>query len=105
MPLSRRYDPPHPPGESCSFGLDFSFILPVGIGINSGSLAIFKNDATRAPADSDWTVGPVSVRGRAIYANLTGGVLGTDYQLTFTVTDTSGNVFPRTALVLCAETS
>lgn len=105
MPISRRYSPEHPPGESCSFGLDLSFVIPVGVGIESGTLQIFTNTADPAAADSDWTKGPVSVRGRAIYANLTGGVSGTDYQFRWGALDTAGNQWVRTALVLCAETS
>jgi hypothetical protein len=105
VPLSRRYTPEHPPGEDCSFGLDFSFILPVGVGIASGSLAILTNTATPADASADWTIGPVTVRGRALYAMLSGGVAGTDYQLKWTAVDTAGNTWPRTTLVLCADTS
>ena len=105
MPLSRRYRPEHPPGESCSFGLDFSFIIPVGVGIEQGTLAILTNTATPTDASADWTIGAVTVRGRAVYAVLAGGVAGKDYQLKWTVTDTAGNVFPRTCLVLCAATS
>lgn len=105
MPLSRRYNPEHPPGENCSFGIDLSFIVPPGVGLASGTLAIFKNDAVQTPATADWTIGPVSVRGRALYAMLTGGVAGTDYQLKWTAIDTAGNTWPRTTLVLCADTS
>lgn len=105
MPLSRRYTPEHPPGEQCNYGLDYSFVIPPGVGIQSGSLLIFTNTANPAAADSDWTKGTVYVRGRAIYCNLTGGVAGTDYQLRWTVTDTEGNIWPRTTLQLCAETS
>jgi hypothetical protein len=105
VPLSRRYRPEHPPGESCSFGLDYSFIIPVGVGVETGTLAIFTNTASPAPADADFTVGPVYVRGRAIWANLTGGVPGVDYQLEWTAVDTAGNVWPRTCLILCAKTS
>jgi hypothetical protein len=105
VPLSRRFTPEHPPGESCSFGIDFSFIIPPGVGISSGSLKIFTNTAAPVAADADFTVGPVVVRGRAIYANLAGGVPGTDYQLIFTAVDSAGNQWPRTALVLCANTS
>ena len=105
MPLSRRFNPEHPPGESCKFGIDFSFIIPVGVSIASGSLAILKNTAAPADASADWTIGPVGVRGRALYAMLSGGVAGTDYQLKFTAVDTAGNTWPRTALVLCADTS
>lgn len=105
MPISRRYTPEHAPGETCSFGLDFSFVVPVGVGVESGTLAIFKNDAVQTPAESDWTISPVTVRGRAIYATLSGGVSGTDYQLKWTAVDSQGNAWPRTTLVLCADTS
>ena len=105
MPLSRRFNPEHPPGESCTFGIDFSFIVPVGVGLASGTLAIQTNTAAPVDASADWTIGPVIVRGRALYALLSGGVSGTDYQLRFVATDTTGNVWPRTALVLCADTS
>ena len=105
MPISRRYSPEHPPSESCSFGLDYSFVIPVGVGIESGTLSIFTNTADPQDASTDWKQGPVTVQGRAIYANLLGGVAGTDYQLRWTATDSQGNVWPRTTLVLCAETS
>ena len=105
MPISRRYSPEHPPGESCSFGLDYSFVIPVGVGISSGVLSIFTNTAVPAPADADWQKGAVSVQGRAIYAVLSGGVSGTDYILKWVATDTAGNIWPRSTLVLCADTS
>ena len=105
MPLSRRYRPEHPPGESCSFGLDYSFIIPVGVGIEQGTITIQTNAAEPVAADADWQIGAVSVRGRAIYATLAGGVPGVDYQLVWTAVDTQGNVWPRTCLVLCADTS
>ena len=56
-------------------------------------------------ASSDSTVGEVTVRGRVLYASLFGGHDGIDYQLRWTATDTSGNVWPRTALLFCARTS
>lgn len=105
MPLSRRYTPEHSPGESCSFGLDYSFILPVGVGVETGTIQILTNTATPMDASADWTIGPVAVRGRAIYANLSGGVSGVDYQLKWTATDSAGNIWPRTVMVLCADTS
>lgn len=100
----QRYLPNHPPAENCNFGMDFSFIVPFGVGLKSGTLAIFTNTAVPSPS-ADWTIGPVEVRGRSVYAPLTGGVVGTDYQLQWTVTDSQGYVWPRTALVLCAQTS
>jgi hypothetical protein len=105
VPLSRRFTPEHPPGESCKFGIDFSFVIPPGVGLLSGTLAILTNSAAPIDASADWTIGAVMVRGRALYAMLSGGVAGTDYQLKFTAVDTAGNTWPRTALVLCAETS
>lgn len=104
MPLSRRYTPEHSPGDSCIYGLDFSYLIPPGVGVASGALQIFTN--TVAPAlSSDFTIGPVAWRGRTLYTRVAGGVDGSDYQLRWTVNDTSGNVWHRTALVLCAETS
>jgi len=105
MPVSRRYSPEHPPGENCSFGLDFSFVIPVGVGVESGTLKIQTNTAAPADATADWTIGPVTVRDRAIYAMLTGGIAGKDYQLVWTALDSEGNTWIRTALVLCAPTS
>ena len=105
MPLSRRYTPEHPPGEDCAFGLDFSFVIPPGVGLSSGSLQILTNTAAPADASADWTIGAVTVDGRALYAMLSGGVAGTDYQLKWTAVDTAGNTWLRTALVLCAATS
>lgn len=105
MPLSRRYSPEHPPGESCPFGLDFSFVIPPGVGITDGSLSIWTNTVEPHPADADWTATPVSVHGRVIYATLSGGIAGVDYQLRWVARDTEGNTYPRTALVLCALTS
>jgi hypothetical protein len=105
MPLSRRYTPEHPPTESCNFGLDYSFIIPPGVGIASGSLAIFTNTVPPVAADADWTKGAVTVRGRAVYAMLSGGIEGKDYRLVWTATDSNGNIWPRTTLCLVAETS
>ena len=106
MPLSRRYTPEIVPGESCQIGLDYSFVIPPGVGITAGTLAIFTNTATPA-ASNDLTIGTVTVRGRTLYApiNATAAALGKDYQLRWQATDSQGNVWPRTALLLCAQTS
>ena len=103
--VSHRYQPSHPPQETCNFGIDFSPVVPFGVGLQSGSISIFANLATPVAADADWVKGPVVVRGRAIYALLGGGVAGTDYQLRWTAVDNQGNTWPRTALCLCAQTS
>lgn len=105
MAISRRYTPEHPPSEACNFGMDFSYVIPPGVGIASGALTIWTNTAAPVDASTDWEIGAVGVRGRAIYAMLSGGVSGKDYQLRWTAIDSAGNTWPRTALVLCAETS
>lgn len=104
MPLSRRYTPEHAPGDSCIYGLDFSYLIPPGVGIASGQLSIWTNTVAPVLSD-DFVIGPVLWRGRTLYAPVTGGVPGTDYQVRWRATDTAGNVWHRTALVLCAETS
>jgi hypothetical protein len=114
MPLSRRYSPEWAPGEKSSIGMDFCYVIPPGVGISSGSLAIFTNAANSVDASGDFT-GPndpvhptffdASVLDRVIYLTLTGGVSGKDYRFTWTALDTDGNEWPRTALLLCAPTS
>jgi hypothetical protein len=104
MPLSRRYTPEFSPGEKSIVGMDFSYVIPPGVGIVVGTLAIFTNGAPAAPSN-DFTVGEVTVRGRALYASLSGGADGIDYQLRWSATDTQGNIWPRTALLLCAATA
>jgi hypothetical protein len=103
--LQQRYLPPHPPGESCPFGFDFSAVIALGVGIVSGTLTISTNTVPPVDATASWTVGPVTVLGRALYATLSGGVAGTDYQLRWAATDTQGNVWPRWGLCLVAATS
>jgi hypothetical protein len=105
MPLSRRYSPEHPPGEACNFGLDYSHVIPPGVGIASGTLAIFTNTVPVVAADTDWSKAPVTVSGRTVYCLLSGGVDGQDYQLRWSATDSDGNIWPRNTLVLCANTS
>jgi len=115
MPLSRRYTPSHHPGDLVSIGLDFSTVLPVGVGIESDALDAGGNATPRLQilanfnppedASSDWTIGDVLVSDRAVYTVITGGQDGVDYLLRWTITDTLGNVWTRTALMQCAVTS
>jgi len=105
VPLSRRYTPEFPPGEASVIGLDYSFVIPIGVGIETASLDVFTNTANPLPADDDFDLGEVTVRGRVVYCSISGGVEGRDYQLRWTATDTDGNVWPRTAMLLCAQTS
>lgn len=113
MPLSRRYSPEWAEGDSGSIGMDFSAIIPPGVGIINGWVAVLTNTATPADAHTDFT-GPIAsgqtvftgtVSGRAIYTTLKGGVPGKDYQFLWTAFDTDGNEWNRTALLLCAPTS
>lgn len=105
MPLTRRYSPEFAPGESCTFGMDFSAIIPPGVGITAGVLDIFHNVVPPTFAETEWTIGPVQVHGRVLYATLSGGVTGTDYLLRWVAYDTDGNIWPRDALILVANTS
>jgi hypothetical protein len=113
MPMSRRYTPEKPPGEICLFGMDYSFVLPPGVGISSGTVAIETNTVPPQYA-LDWTIAgapsasaavPAQVDGRALYAMLGGGTVGKDYLIHWVAYDTLGQVWPRTALVLVAQTS
>ena|SRR3974390_174881 len=105
MPLSRRYSPEHPSGESCVFGMDFAAIIPAGIELSSATLTIFTNTVPPVAADADWTKGAVQVHDSVCYATLSGGKVGTDYQLVWSATDSDGFIWPRTALCLCSPTS
>jgi hypothetical protein len=105
MPLTRRYEPPHAVGETAAFGMDFSALVPAGIGLAAGSLKLFTNAAPPVAADADWTAGQTYIRGRSIFQLMSGGKAATDYQMQWTVTDSRNNVWVRTALVLCTATA
>ena len=104
MAISDRYQPPHPPGEASIYAYDFSPILPPGVGLTAGTLTIVIN-TNPVESTTDWTIGAVTPTGRRVYCPLSGGVEGTDYQLRWSATDSLGNVWPRAAYVLCAQTS
>lgn len=38
MSLSRRYSPEWSPGDNCFIGMDFSYVLPPGVGIAQGAI-------------------------------------------------------------------
>lgn len=101
--LTRRYGT-HPPSEDCLFGMNFDFVIPSDVAIVGATLDILVNEAPPVTT-ADWSIGPVAIEGRVVYARLSGGTDGTDYQIRWTVTDSDGNVWPRTALVLVAATS
>ena len=108
MPLSRRYSPEVAPGEVAVFGMDFSTIIPPGVGIQAATIDVFTN--TNPPVEADQLHverGTVSWIGRTVYATIKAhpAATGIDYQILWTAVDTDGNTWPRTALVLCAPTS
>jgi hypothetical protein len=103
--LSLRYHPPHHSEEVCTFGMNFDNVIPLGIGISSGTLQIQTNVVPPVDVTNAWIIDPIQVRNRALYATVNGGVTGTDYIFTWFATDTNGLIWPRSALVLCAPTS
>ena len=105
MALTARY-PSHPPAEVASFGMDFSPIVPAGMTLASGSLAIFKNSNPPVAGGADWNLTRQPyLRGRSVFQILSGGVVGTDYLLEWTVTDNRGGTWVRSAAVLCGPAS
>ena len=104
MALNDRYMPPLGPGEVCTLGLDLSAILPPGLGISSASVSAVTNTNPVGAAPSV-SFGVVGFRGRRCWATVSGQAEGTDYQCRWVVTDSAGNIWPRTILMLCAETS
>ena len=106
MPMTRRYTPEIVPGETCQVGMDFSFVIPPGVNIVQGAMTVWANVVPPGRSD-ELAAGPVTIRGRTLYAPITatGAALGKDYQLRWQATDSQGNVWPRTALLLCAQTS
>lgn len=107
MSVTRRYTPEWGPDENSVIGMDFSFVIPPGVGITEGLIAVYYNTAnpTIVPPTELGSQSGVSVQGRTIYCTLHGGIAGTDYQLRWTAIDTDGNIWPRTALLLCSLTS
>lgn len=105
MPISRRYTPAFAPGEVSTIGLDYSYVIPPGVGIASGTVHFFQNLAVPPNADADFIVGAVIVVGRTLVCTINGGVEGRDYQVVWTATDTEGFIWPRTVLMSCAPTS
>jgi hypothetical protein len=94
--------------------MDYGFLIPPGVGIRHGpnvppgdqpSVSVWTNTPGNIQPSYDWTISDVDVEGRTVFATFTGGIEGTDYQIRWVVTDTHGNVWPRTGLILCAQTS
>lgn len=108
MALTRRYSPEMAPNEGSMFGMDFSAIIPPGVGISLGQCAAWRNAFPRVPAPlNELVVGNVQIVGRTLIAFIEafGPAQGNDYQLEWTAFDTQGNVWPRTGLLLVSPTS
>ena len=103
MAISNRYQS-HPPDDSHTYGLDFSMLIPMGVGIATASLEIVTN-TNPVESQSNWTQGTVAIGGRQVYCLCSGGIEGTDYQFRWSAMDTLGNIWNRTVLCLCAQTS
>lgn len=104
MAITRRYQPNWPPAESSIIGMDFAPMLPPGIAITEVTLDIVLNQSPTIPT-TDFTQGVISIDGRRTWCLLAGGNAGVDYQCRWHVTDSIGQNWIRTALLLCAETS
>ena len=98
-----RFHPPHAPGQSNIYAIDYANILPPGAGLTSGAISIVTNTNPVQPT-SDFSTEPVIAQGRRLYCAIAGGTGGTDYQLRFVATDSTQAVWPRTFLLLCAQT-
>jgi hypothetical protein len=103
MAISRRY-PEKPPLEQVALAIDLSPILPPGVGLVYATIDPYTN-TNPALLATDMSLTEPSVRGRYAEAWATGGTAGADYQIRWHLTDSQGNVWTRTALLLCAETS
>ena len=104
MSLNNRYLPSHPQGQVCTYGLDYATILPLGITLTGASLQIEYNTQPPTPA-SDFVVSGPTTTGRRVYCQLSGGISGKDYVISWSAQDSLGNTWPRSCLLLCAATS
>lgn len=104
MAVSGRYQPSHPAGQSAVYAVDFSAMLPPGIGLTMPAIQIQTNTVPPGLASGITTSGG-GFAGRRVWITITGGTNGQDYLITWTVSDTTGNLWVRTFTLLCARTS
>ena len=86
--------------------MDYSNVIPPGVGIDIGECGAWTNNANPVPTTL-LTVGDVSIVGRTLIAFIesSNAAEGIDFQIRWIAFDSEGGVWPRTALVLCAQTS
>ena len=104
MSINNRYYQPHPAGQSLVYGMDFSNILPPGVTIAQGTV-LFQYNTVPPTTAVDISAAGLPIEGRRLYATITGGTAGRDYRLNWQGTDSLGNIWNRTVLLLCASTS
>jgi len=114
MPLSRRYTPEFAPGETSVIGMDFSYVIPPGVGIQNADVGLFLNARAAArgspvsPADpNDYSISAASWLGRTLYATLTleHSALDKDFLVIWECLDFSFNHWSRSAMLMCTYTS
>ena len=104
MAISQRYTPNHAPGDSASYGIDMSMVLPYGVAIAQVGVAFWTNATPPQPGSGITGTGG-GTNGKQAWLTVNGGTAGVDYQLRWSVTDSLGNIWTRTGLLLCAQTS
>lgn len=104
MAVSQRYQPSHPAGQSAVYAVDFSNILPPGVGLSQPGVIVLTNTVPPGLAQGI-TPGAGGFRGRIAWITISGGVSGQDYIIQWTVADTASNTWIVSALLLCAATS
>lgn len=104
MAVSKRYQPSHPAGQTAIYAVDFSNILPPGVGLTMPAVQLFIN-TTPPGLPVGITTASGGFRGRQVWITIQGGVSGTDYLIQWTVNDTQNNTWIITAALLCAATS
>lgn len=104
MAVSQRYKPSHPAGQSAVYAVDFSNILPPGMGLSQPGVVINTNTVPPGIATGITATGG-GFAGRMVWITIAGGISGTDYLITWTVSDSANNIWIITATLLCAATS
>lgn len=104
MAVTRRYQPSHPAGQSATYAVDFSPMLPPGVGLATPGVQIQTNTVPPGLA-TGITASGGGFLGRMVWITIQGGIAGIDYLVTWTVADTAGNSWVVSVLLLCAATS
>lgn len=104
MAVSQRYKPSHPAGQSAVYAVDFSNILPPGVGLSQPGVIIQTNTTPPGIATGITSSGG-GFRGRMAWITIAGGVAGTDYLIQWTLIDSQNNTWIVTVLLMCAATS